>query len=73
MRYESGTAMPRRREPWISGEFYRVYNRGVNRQPVFQDAADYGAFLIRVRHYLLGQRQDGIGEAPPEGGTHILA
>ncbi len=32
--------------------FYHVYNRGVNKQPVFLDDADYRAFLNLLKRYL---------------------
>ena len=37
--------MPWRLIPLVTGEYYHTYNRGINKQPIFQDARDYKRFL----------------------------
>ena len=45
--------MPRRALPLVAGEYYHVYNRGNNRQPIFFGEENYFFFLRRVRELLL--------------------
>ena len=47
--------MPRRRIPLVTGEYYHLYNRGVNRQAIFFERENYLFFLRRMREYLLGE------------------
>lgn len=44
--------MPRRPEPFVEGFFYHVYNRGVDRQPIFFRDANYTFFARRLGQYL---------------------
>jgi len=44
--------MPRRSIPLVAGQYYHVYNRGHNRQPIFFTQDDYGLFLRRFRHFI---------------------
>ena len=50
--------MPRRLISLVPGETYHVYNRGVDRQPLFFERENYLFFLRRVRKYLLGQTSE---------------
>jgi putative transposase len=45
--------MPRRTIALQAGEYYHLYNRGVNRQKIFFNQENYLFFLRRVRKYLL--------------------
>ena len=36
----------------VAGHYYHVYNRGVNRQPIFSDQGNYDFLLRRIRHFL---------------------
>ena len=45
--------MPRRTVPLVVGEYYHVYNRGNNRQPIFFERENYLFFLRRLRERLL--------------------
>jgi len=45
--------MPRRAVPFISGEYYHLYNRGVNREKIFFLERDYKIFLNRIYKYLV--------------------
>lgn len=47
--------MPRRQIPLVPGEYYHLYNRGVNRQDIFFERENYLFFLRRIRKYLLGE------------------
>jgi putative transposase len=48
--------MPRRAVPLVSGEYYHIYNRGNNRQPIFFERENQVFFLRRVRERLMGDR-----------------
>lgn len=43
--------MPRRNDPLINGEYYHIYNRGVNKMPIFQDLRDYKRFYKSITYY----------------------
>lgn len=43
--------MPYRIIPFINGEIYHVFNRGVNKQDVFFQTRDYSIFLSSVFYY----------------------
>lgn len=45
--------MPRRITPLVNGEFYHIFNRGVNRQPVFLNKRDYQRLLELTKFYNL--------------------
>jgi len=40
--------MAGRKEPLTTGEYYHVYNRGVDRRVLFRDKKDYGRFLMQL-------------------------
>ena len=45
--------MPRRDIQFCSGEFYHLYNRGNNLEPIFFERENYLFFLRQLRQYLL--------------------
>jgi putative transposase len=45
-------AVPRRDVELLAGEYYHIYNRGNNRQPIFYERSNYLFFLKRMREYL---------------------
>jgi REP element-mobilizing transposase RayT len=45
--------MPRRKDEFVVGEHYHVYNRGVNRETIFFERDNYVFFLRRLRELLL--------------------
>ena len=47
--------MPRRNIPLKAGEYYHIYNRGVNKQNIFFNRENYLFFLRRIRKYLVGE------------------
>ncbi|HHH41248.1 MAG TPA: transposase, partial [Chloroflexi bacterium] len=58
--------MPRRTTPLLAGEYYHLYNRGHNRQPIFFERENYLFFLRRVREYLRGESQTSEVWGEPE-------
>jgi len=46
--------MPHRDVPFRAGEYYHLYNRGHNRQPIFFERENYLFFLRKLRQYLAG-------------------
>ena len=45
--------MPRRRDGPIAGQYYHLYNRGNDRQPIFFGRGNYLFFLKRIHTYLV--------------------
>jgi len=45
--------MPRREITFQPGEYYHLYNRGVNRERIFFEPENYLFFLSRLREHLL--------------------
>lgn len=43
--------MPSRVIPLVNGEYYHIFNRGVNRLPVFTDILEYNRFLKILAYY----------------------
>lgn len=47
--------MPARTIPLVSGEYYHIFNRGINKQQVFLDARDYKRAVEAMRFYIANQ------------------
>jgi hypothetical protein len=45
--------MPRRAVPLIPGQYYHIYNRGINRGLIFFERENYLFFLRRLREHIL--------------------
>lgn len=45
--------MPRRKAPFVPGQYYHFYNRGNNRQAIFFERENYLYFLKGIKKYLL--------------------
>ena len=45
--------MPYRKIEFRAGHYYHLYNRGINRQPIFFCIENWGYFIKRLRHYFL--------------------
>lgn len=43
--------MSSRKIPLVNGEFYHVYNRGINKQAIFVDDRDFQRIILTVRYY----------------------
>ena len=43
--------MPRRKIPLANGEYYHIFNRGVNKIPIFNNASDYKRVTLATRYY----------------------
>ena len=43
--------MPRRLTPLVTGEFYHVYNRGVEKRDIFTQPRDYKRFVQASFYY----------------------
>jgi REP element-mobilizing transposase RayT len=48
--------MPYRKVQFARGHYYHVYNRGIDRQPIFQEAENYAFLLRRIKRYAHAQR-----------------
>ncbi len=47
-----GNIMPVRKNPIIPGEYYHVFNRGINSEIVFRSERNYHFFLRRMNEYI---------------------
>ena len=45
--------MPYRKVQFAQGHYYHVYNRGIERQPIFREQENYEFLLRRVKEYAL--------------------
>lgn len=43
--------MPSRIFPFVNGEYYHIYNRGVEKKPIFNIRRDYTRFLKTINYY----------------------
>jgi len=43
--------MPSRKTPLVTGEIYHLFNRGVNKAPIFSDKRSYSRFLSIFNYY----------------------
>jgi REP element-mobilizing transposase RayT len=43
--------MPYRKVHFAQGHYYHVYNRGIDRRPIFREAANYTFLLRRLKEY----------------------
>ena len=59
--------MPRRAVPLVAGQYYHLFNRGNNRQPIFFERENYLFFLRRVREVLLVDQETAPA---PDSGPH---
>jgi len=48
--------MPIRKVPLINNYYYHIFNRGVNKQPIFSNKRDYNRMLNIIRYYQYGYR-----------------
>ncbi|MFY9484079.1 MAG: transposase [Patescibacteria group bacterium] len=43
--------MPYRKTPLVEGQYYHIFNRGVNKQPIFLDSRDYARAIELIKFY----------------------
>lgn len=43
--------MPGRTFPLVTEQYYHIYNRGINKQPIYRDKRDYKRFINIMRYY----------------------
>ena len=56
-----------------AGHYYHLYNRGVDRQPIFFDEENWGYFIKRLRHYCIPDLIEIIAYCLMPNHYHILA
>lgn len=47
---------------YLENGYYHIYNRGVNKQPIFNDEQDYGVLLSYLKEYLLPKDEKHLQE-----------
>jgi putative transposase len=64
--------MPYRQVPLQSGQYYHVYNRGVNRQPIFLQPGNWLFFLKRLRDFFYPDKAEIIAYCLMPNHYHLL-
>ncbi len=54
--------MSTRKTQFAEGEYYHIYNRGVEKRNIFQDQQDYSVFLSYLKEYLLPKNEKELYE-----------
>lgn len=57
---------------YAKGHYYHVYNRGVNRQPIFFADRNWGFFIQRLRDYFVASAADIIAYCLMPNHYHLL-
>ena len=55
-----------------AGQYYHLYNRGVNRQPIFFNDGNWAYFLERLRHYASPELIDIVAYCLMPNHYHLL-
>ncbi len=56
-------------KPYVANSYYHIYNRGVNKQLIFNDQQDYAVFLTYLRIYLSPKDTDSLLNIVSNSGT----
>lgn len=48
-----GLIMPKRITPFANGYYYHIYNRGVEKRSIFENARDYNRLIKTIKYYQL--------------------
>lgn len=67
--------MPRRKTPLVTGQIYHVFNRGINKQPIFFTPINYKRAVETIRYYLVQRpsiRYSKFRELPIERRKEML-
>ena len=64
--------MPYRKIELRAGHYYHLYNRGVDRRPIFFCDENWGYMLRRVRHYFLPELIDVLAYCLMPNHYHLL-
>ena len=57
---------------YTAGEYYHIYNRGVNRRPIFFHDRNWSFFLRRLRKYFIADKADIIAYCLMPNHYHLL-
>lgn len=64
--------MPRRTVPFVSGEYYHLYNRAVRRQMLFHNRGEYSLFLKKWREHVAPEQIAVIAYCLMPNHYHLL-
>lgn len=67
-----GIFMPRRRENFVAGHYYHLYNRGVNGMSIFESPENYTFLLRRLKGLLLANNHEMIAYCLMPNHYHFL-
>jgi putative transposase len=64
--------MPRRNVEFRANNYYHLYNRGVNFQPIFFEPGNWGFFIKQLRHYCRPDSIDVVAYCLMPNHYHLL-
>ena len=62
-----------RKTPLVPGQIYHIYNRGVNRQPIFFQTRNWGYFIERLQKYCVPTLIEILAYCLMPNHYHLLA
>ena len=62
-----------RKIPLVPGQIYHIYNRGVNRQPIFFQTRNWGYFIERLQKYCVPTLIEILAYCLMPNHYHLLA
>ena len=68
----TGLTMPYRKVEFRAGEYYHLYNRGNNFQPIFFERENYLYFLRQLRKYLISTTVEIVAHCLMPNHYHLL-